>query len=95
LYEAFGASFSDADRVVITDIYGAGEEPVPGVTGKLISDAVCVSLPGRSVVYLPHRADVLTYLGSAVRSGDLVLTLGAGDVTSLGDELLLRLDDGS
>ncbi len=91
LHDEFGAAFSDADSVVVTDIYGAGEEPIPGVTGKLISDAVCVTFPGRSVVYLPHRADVLAYLGSAVRTGDLVLTLGAGDVTSLGDELLDRL----
>jgi UDP-N-acetylmuramate--alanine ligase len=91
LHDEFGAAFSEADSVVVTDIYGAGEEPIPGVTGKLISDAVCVAFPGRNVVYLPHRADVLSYLGSAVRTGDLVLTLGAGDVTSLGDELLERL----
>ena len=91
LHDEFGSAFSEADSVVVTDIYGAGEEPIPGVTGKLISDAVCVAFPGRNVVYLPHRADVLSYLGSAVRTGDLVLTLGAGDVTSLGDELLERL----
>ena len=92
LFEEFGAAFSDADRVIVTGVYGAGEEPVPGVTGKLISDAVCVSLPGRSVAYIPHRADVLSYLGSAVQPGDLVLTLGAGDVTSLGDEFLQLLE---
>ena len=89
--QAFGSSFSDADRVVVTDVYGAGEEPVPGVTGKLISDAVCASSPGRPVAYLPHRAELVSYLKGSVRSGDAVLTMGAGDVTSLGEELMLEL----
>lgn len=84
----FGASFLDADRVMVTDVYGAGEEPVPGVSGKLISDAVCARLPGRPVAYLPHRAELVAYLKSSVRAGDAVLTMGAGDVTSLGEELL-------
>jgi UDP-N-acetylmuramate--alanine ligase len=92
LYQEFGAAFTDADRVVVTDVYGAGEEPVPGVSGKLISDAVCSLTPGRGVAYLPHRSDVIAYLGAVVRDGDLVLTLGAGDVTSLGEEFLQSLD---
>jgi UDP-N-acetylmuramate--alanine ligase len=87
----FGAAFADADRVVLTDVYGAGEEPVPGVTGKLISDAVCAEIPGRPVAYLPHRAELVAYLKDSVRAGDAVLTMGAGDVTSLGDELLAEL----
>ena len=89
---AFGASFEHADRVVLTDVYGAGEEPVPGVTGKLISDAVCSALPGRPVAYLPHRDELVSYLDKSLRAGDAVLTMGAGDVTSLGDELLARLE---
>jgi UDP-N-acetylmuramate--alanine ligase len=92
LHQGFGASFEHADRVVITDVYGAGEEPVPGVSGKLISDAICTLVPGRGVAYLPHRADVISYLRAITRDGDLVLTLGAGDVTSLGDELLQALE---
>lgn len=89
---AFGTSFAHADRVVLTDVYGAGEEPVPGVTGKLIADAVCSALPGRPVAYLPHRDELVSYLQSSLRPGDAVLTMGAGDVTSLGDELLARLE---
>ena len=92
---AFGRSFQDADRVVLTDVYGAGEEPVPGVTGKLIADAVCSALPGRPVAYLPHRDELVSYLRHSLRPGDAVLTMGAGDVTSLGDELLARLEVGS
>jgi UDP-N-acetylmuramate--alanine ligase len=88
---AFGESFSDADRIVVTDVYGAGERPFPGVSGKLVADAVTTRLPGRPVAYLPHRADVLDYLSGTVRAGDAVLTLGAGDVTSLGEQLLARL----
>jgi UDP-N-acetylmuramate--alanine ligase len=91
LYDAFGSAFADADRVVVTDVYGAGEEPLPGVTGKLISDSICASIPGRLVAYLPHRGDVVDYLRVTAAPGDLVLTLGAGDVSSLGEELLMRL----
>ena len=87
----FGSSFGDADQIVVTDIYGAGEAPVPGVTGKMISDAICDVLPGRAVAYIPHRAEVVSYLEKSCRSGDALLTLGAGDVNSIGEELLARL----
>jgi UDP-N-acetylmuramate--alanine ligase len=88
----FGPAFEEADRIVITDVYGAGEQPVPGVSGKLVADAVCAALPGRGVAYLPHRADLLTYLERTSRAGDVLLTLGAGDITSVGEELLTRLE---
>jgi UDP-N-acetylmuramate--alanine ligase len=87
----FGASFAGADRVVVTDVYGAGEEPVPGVTGKLVADAACRALPGRPVAYLPHREELLGYLTATARPGDAILTLGAGDVTAVGEELLARI----
>lgn len=87
----FGSSFDGADRVIVMDVYGAGEEPVPGVTGKLVADAICTHLPGRPVAYLSHRADVLDYLARTSRPGDALLTLGAGDVSALGEELLERL----
>ncbi|MEA2476457.1 MAG: UDP-N-acetylmuramate--alanine ligase, partial [Actinomycetota bacterium] len=89
---SFGASFDDADKVVITDVYGAGEEPQPGVSGKLVADAICAHLPGRAVAYLPHRGELVDYLAASTRSGDAVLTLGAGDITAVGDELLARLE---
>ncbi len=88
LAERFGAAFEGADRVVITEIYGAGESPVPGVTGKLISDAVCRSFPGRPVAYMPRRDELIAYLGRSSRAGDLILTMGAGDITTVGDEIL-------
>jgi UDP-N-acetylmuramate--alanine ligase len=91
LSDAFGGSFAEADRIVVTDVYGAREEPVPGVTGKLVADAACVRLPGRPVAYLPHRDELLDYLEASLRPGDAVLTLGAGDITLVGEELLERL----
>jgi UDP-N-acetylmuramate--alanine ligase len=87
----FGRSFDGADRVVVMDVYGAGEEPVPGVTGKLVADEICAHLPGRPVAYLPHRVELLDYLTRTARPGDALLTLGAGDVSALGEELLERL----
>jgi UDP-N-acetylmuramate--alanine ligase len=90
----FGTAFAGADVVVITDVYGAGEQPVPGVTGKLVADAVCRALPGRPVAYLPHRKELVDYLSGALRPGDAVITLGAGDVSTLADELLERLGQG-
>jgi len=87
----FGRSFDGADRVVLMDVYGAGEEAVPGVTGKLLADAVTEALPGRPVAYFPHRAELLGYLERLLRPGDALVTMGAGDVTTVGDELLARL----
>jgi UDP-N-acetylmuramate--alanine ligase len=92
LAEEFGAAFDLADRVVLMDVYGAGELPVPGVSGKTIADAVCAHLPGRPVAYFPHRAELIAYLESCTRPGDALLTLGAGDITSVGEELLERLE---
>lgn len=89
--EELGESLTAADHIVVTDVYGAGEPPVPGVTGKLVVDAVCKHAPGRPVAYMPHRRELVGYLVTGLRDGDAVLTLGAGDVTSVGDELLARL----
>jgi UDP-N-acetylmuramate--alanine ligase len=87
----FGSAFAAADRVVVTDVYGAGEQPVPGISGKLVADAVCEALPGRPVAYLPHRAELLSYLHAALRPGDALLTLGAGDISAVGEEVLADL----
>ncbi len=90
LHDAFGASFDEADRIVVTDVYGAGENPVPGVNGKLVADAIAVHLPGRPLAYLPRRSEIVDYVANIVRDGDAVVTMGAGDVNSVGEELLER-----
>ncbi|MDQ3963050.1 MAG: UDP-N-acetylmuramate--L-alanine ligase [Actinomycetota bacterium] len=93
LWRQFGSAFADADRVVVTDIYGAGEEPVPGVTGKLVVDSVGEYQPGRPLAYIPHRRDLAAYVAAAARPGDLVLTMGAGDITTFATDLFRLLGE--
>lgn len=90
-WRELGESLTGADVVVITDVYGAGEDPQPGVSGKLLVEALLEKVPRSRAVYLPSRADVAPFLAGEVRPGDLVLTLGAGDVTMVAEETLGRI----
>ncbi len=89
----FGRSFDSADHVVFMDVYSAGETPIPGVSGKTLLRETLAHAPRRSAAYLPHRADIVPYLAGRLRDGDLVLTMGAGDVTTIGAEILTALDE--
>jgi UDP-N-acetylmuramate--alanine ligase len=91
LWRDFGECFEGADLLVLTDVYPAGEPPRPGVTGELILRAVLEAHPWRRVAYLPRREELIAYLGAELRPGDVCVTLGAGDLTSLPDALLARL----
>jgi UDP-N-acetylmuramate--alanine ligase len=91
LWRELGASLVEADVVVVTDVYGAAQDPIPGVTGKLIVRGIAAADPSTQVVYLPHRAEVVEYLTQQVRGGDLVITMGCGDVWMLGDAALDRI----
>ena len=91
LWRELGASVAGADMVVLTDVYGAAQDPIPGVTGKLVADGVQLAAPGVRTVYLPHRRDVVSFLSREVRSGDLVVTMGCGDVWMLGDAVRARV----
>lgn len=84
-----GQALGAADEVVVLDVYVAREDPDPAVTGALVADAV--PLPAGQVRFVPVRAEVVATLGDIARPGDLVLTLGAGDVTALAPELLAVL----
>jgi UDP-N-acetylmuramate--alanine ligase len=88
LAEQFGTAFVDADLLVVTDVYGAGEPPVPGVSGRLVADAVRAQDERLHVVYAPSWEELRQAVASLLRPGDLCLTLGAGDLTALPDELL-------
>ena len=88
LWRDFADAFVDADAVVLTDIYAAGEAPRPGVSGRLVLRAVLDAHPGTAVTYLPRRADVVRHALSLARPGDILLTLGAGDLTTVPDEWL-------
>lgn len=91
VHREFANAFADADLAVITDIYPAGEEPRPGITGMLVTEAILDANPYARVAYLPTRDQLLRYLVGELRSGDLCMTLGAGDLTSLPDELISAL----
>ena len=86
LWRDFAEAFVDADTLVLTDIYAAGESPRPGVSGRLILQAVLDAHPQTRVAYAPRRSDVLAMVKRIARPGDLVLTLGAGDLVSLPGE---------
>jgi UDP-N-acetylmuramate--alanine ligase len=93
MWRALGESLASADVIVLTDVYGAGERPIPGVTGKLVVDAIAEAAPGRRVVYLPRRSEIAPFLSREVQPGDTVLTLGAGDVTMVAEETMDRLGE--
>jgi UDP-N-acetylmuramate--alanine ligase len=88
LADSFGTAFVDADLVVVTDVYSAGEPPVPGVSGRLVADAVRAADPRLPVVYAPAWEQLRDAVAETLQPGDLCLTLGAGDLTALPDVLL-------
>ena len=75
------------------DVYPSGEAPRPGVSGRLIVVAVLRDRPGSDVRYVERREDLLDALVGELREGDLCLTIGAGDLTSVPDDLRQRLHD--
>jgi UDP-N-acetylmuramate--alanine ligase len=80
----FGAALGLADEAVVLDVYAAREDPEPGVTGRLVADAV----PGGRARFVPDRNRVAAVVDALAGPGDLVLTMGAGDVTALGPLLV-------
>ncbi|WP_018684558.1 UDP-N-acetylmuramate--L-alanine ligase [Actinokineospora enzanensis] len=86
----FGTALGLADEVVVLDVFGAREEPLPGVSGALVADAV--ALPAERVHYEPGFDKVPALVAGLAAAGDLVLTMGAGDVTMLGPEVLAALE---
>jgi UDP-N-acetylmuramate--alanine ligase len=89
----FGQAFGDADQVVLLDIYSAGEAPVPGVSGKTLVDTVLWRAPRTRLAYFPHRSVVASFVADRVRAGDIVLTMGAGDITTMGPEIVRALNE--
>jgi UDP-N-acetylmuramate--alanine ligase len=92
LKDEFGAAFDDADAVLVTDIYPAGEAPIEGVTAETVVGAAR-SHGHRNVVYAGDLSRAEALLREMVRPHDLVLTLGAGDVARLGDRLLASMNE--
>ena len=88
LKDEFGSAFDAADSVTFMDVYPAGETPVPGVTGKTFLSVVLGHEGHPQASYVPRRVDVVGHMASLARPGDLVLTMGAGDVTAIGPQLV-------
>jgi UDP-N-acetylmuramate--alanine ligase len=92
LGEELGRAAAGADLVVVTEVYAAGEQSVPGVNGAMVADAA--RRAGARVQFAPHLGDVAPLLAAEVRTGDLVLVTGAGDVSQVGPSLLALLAGG-
>src|SRR5262249_49310321 len=95
LHREFLTAFYQSDVLIVMDIYAAGEAPIAGVHARELSQGIAAH-GHREVHYMDgDRQGILDYLCESTRSGDLVLTLVAGDVGQLGAELLARLADGA
>ena len=90
LAEKFGKAFFDADCVIISDIYSANESPISGISGETIFKEVKKS-NHRQIKYLPSKDDILSYLSKIVQPGDIIITMGAGDIWTAGQELAEQL----
>jgi UDP-N-acetylmuramate--alanine ligase len=86
-YEEFGKSFLLSDVLIVTDVYPAREEPIQGVTGELIVGAA-KRFGHKDVHYVPEKKQIPGYLQSIVKTGDIVITMGAGDIWKYGEEFL-------
>jgi UDP-N-acetylmuramate--alanine ligase len=88
MWQDYADAFTAADVVVLTDIYPSGTQPIPGVTGRLVVQAVLAAHPTAHVVWLPRREELVAYLAGAVHSGDVCVSMGCGDIATLPDEVL-------
>jgi UDP-N-acetylmuramate--alanine ligase len=91
LLNDFANSFGDANRVIVADIYAAREQPIEGVTGELLARRILEADPEKQVEFLPDRAAIVRTLLHEARPGDVVVTMGAGDIREVGEELVEAL----
>ncbi|MFH1239047.1 MAG: cyanophycin synthetase, partial [bacterium] len=91
LAKDFGQAFEQADAVIVTEIYAAGEKPIKGVNAGLIVKNIKASRQGINLKFCPTRQGIVDALMKTVRPNDLVITLGAGDIWKTGEEFLEKL----
>ena len=91
LHEEFGKAFVSADLLILTDIYSAGEAPIEGINGETILNEVRKQ-SGQDVIYIPQRERLAKYLEEEAKDGDLIITMGAGDIYKTGEELVELLN---
>ena len=88
LADDFADAFANADALILIDVFSAGEMPIPGVTSKMLADLVAERHPAKRVVYAPDRPALMAALDEQAAAGDLLITMGAGDVTQVGPEYI-------
>jgi len=91
LHKDFGFAFKDADIVVVAGLYSAGEEPIEGVSAKLIYDSIRKENPTQNVHYIPKKEKIVSFLLENARPKDMIITAGAGDIYTVGKEFLTQL----
>jgi UDP-N-acetylmuramate--alanine ligase len=88
--DEFASSFKDADFLILLDVYPAGEKPIEGINSATLFEKIKKN--GRNnALYVKDKDEAIMYIISNMRKDDLLLTLGAGDVWKIGDEILRRL----
>ncbi|MBY4797909.1 UDP-N-acetylmuramate--L-alanine ligase [Collinsella sp. AGMB00827] len=90
LLDGFADAFADADRLILIDVFPAGEMPIPGVTSKMLADTVAERHPNLTVRYAQDRTELMAAIDELAGAGDVLITMGAGDVTTVGPEYLER-----
>ena len=90
LCQEFGGAFTSADLLVLTDIYSAGEQPIPGVSGESLKAEV-ERQSSQQVTYIPDKSKIARYLAEIAEPGDLIMTMGAGNIYEVGEELVEKL----
>ena len=91
LFDEFCQSFKECDELVIVDIYSAGEDPIKGVSSGALAEGIHAAT-GQSVQYIPRLAKAEEYFQAKAQPGDLIMTIGAGDVFKIGEELVRELE---
>ncbi len=91
-YQEFGRSFLNSDIFICTDVYPAREEPIEGVTGKLIAD-VARSFGHKNVLYVENKSDIAKTLNEIKKDGDIIVTMGAGDIWKFGEKFVVSLSE--
>ena len=86
--DSYAHCFTNADRVVITDVYASGTAKIPGITGELVVDAVRRAHPDVDIVWAPTRLDTIAAVQSWIQPGDLCISMGCGDIETFPDDLL-------
>ncbi|MEY2754901.1 MAG: UDP-N-acetylmuramate--L-alanine ligase, partial [Actinomycetota bacterium] len=87
MWKEYRDAFVDADLVVLTDIYASGTTPIPGVTGKLVVNAVLDAHPSTRLAWMPRRSDLVEYVAGVLRPGDVCISMGCGDIAAFPDEV--------